>query len=100
LSNWGVQGGSVKTEAKAEASRANGRLGGRPRKDGTRPAGQPLTSAIVRATYLRTATGEFLRENRQVLDSESANWLKGTSTLLGRLTRQWQKELKRLESTS
>ena len=38
LSAFGRMGGSVKSEAKAATSRANGALGGRPRKNKKTPA--------------------------------------------------------------
>jgi hypothetical protein len=92
LKIWGSVGGSVSSEAKAEAARLNGRLGGRPRKDGSRPAGWAFLKAIAEATELRERVQGFLKANRKRIAPESAELLKKTRADLTALALRWGRE--------
>lgn len=90
--NLGSILGSITSDAKAEAARMNGRLGGRPRKDGTRPAGQVYAIRIFRAIQVRSAITRFARENRTVLPAEMIDELKAVATSVSEIVRRWRKQ--------
>jgi hypothetical protein len=72
----------------------NGRLGGRPRKDGTRPAGSQYANGIGRAGALRASLNAFLKANRAILDSANREALEGARASLAELIRKWSRDLK------
>jgi hypothetical protein len=86
--------GSIKSEAKAESSRMNGRLGGRPRKDGAPPLGQPYSVGIVGAESLAITIKRFVKESRKLIDRESQDALHQAVTVLADLRKRWGRELK------
>ncbi len=66
--------GSVTSDDKAKASRMNGKLGGRPRKDGSRPEGRVSLHAH-RAAVLRRQIQTYINRSRGGLDNETRNAL-------------------------
>jgi len=96
LEKMGKVLGSMTSDAKAEASRMNGRLGGRPRKDGKPPIGAEYAAAIQRTFKLRSAIEEFLGEGKLLRASERRR-LKGIMRELEQAANRWEIEIQQLK---
>lgn len=94
LSNWGVLGGSVKTEAKSEAARLNGRMGGRPRNDGSEPVGQSYRAAIFDSLKLEGKIKSFQKKHRGRISPIMRDKLGQLLIGLADLKKEWAKQLK------
>jgi hypothetical protein len=95
LSNWGVIGGSIKTEAKAKSSALNGRMGGRPRNDGAEPVGQSYHAAIVDSIKLENKIKSYQKKRYYLISPKLRNELDQILVDLADLKKEWAKQLKK-----
>jgi hypothetical protein len=86
--------GSMKTEAKAKASALNGRMGGRPRKDGTKPVGQSYHAAIVDNVKLESKLKGFQKKHRGLISPTIRDEVGQLLIDLADQKKEWAKQLK------
>lgn len=98
MATMGAIGGSIKTEAKSNASRLNGALGGRPRKDGSLPVGTELATAAHSAMFLQASIKGFLGENKKLIKGDLRKALVGQSRQLAAAEKHWRQELERVRN--
>ncbi len=71
----------------------NGRLGGRPRRDGSRPAGQVYAAAIGSANRLADLLETLVEVNKNLMAGADRGRLQSAIATLGRLQERWNKQL-------
>lgn len=101
-SQIGRRGGSKKTDAKAESSRLNGRLGGRPSERDTRPREtfdlQIAIARFKRATETRTQVAGLLAVDRDHLTVPERAELRAIFKTLQRIEKRWESAIEENES--